>query len=218
MGRPKHELTIGGATFFDRILQTMAARCRSIIVVDSADRPKLSLEMVAQVGACDSIPTIEYRRDERPDAGALHGLRIGLESSFDESDLAKGSNSDRVLIETVFVTAVDTPLLTSVWIDALVARYHAARSAGREIDAVVAESAGRLHPLSALYGRSALDKLTDLERSGERRLQGIRDALSLDVLSEREVDEIEPGRGAIFNVNNPDDYRRLIKESGLNPR
>lgn len=125
--------------------------------------------------------------DEVPGQGPIGGLITAMQ-------LAGG--------RPVFVTSVDTPMLTAEAVRMIV-------EPAVPNDAVrVATADGRVHPLIAVYGADVLGVARHRFEGGGRSMMGVLDEVARVV----EV-EIEPE--AVFNVNTEADYRQLIERHGL---
>ena len=144
-------------------------------------------EEVLLVGG-DPPPEAPGRRVADPEGPvcALRGLVAALEA-------ARGPQ--------VLVVATDLPLLTPDLLLALVA--------WPEADVVVPRTGQGLHPLCALYRRSAaLPAARECLAAGRLRLQEIFEVLDVSSFGPDEVARIDPAGTALLNVNTPEDGAR----------
>ena len=102
----------------------------------------------------------------------------------------------------VFVVATDMPLLTADLVLALVA--------WSEADAVVPRTAGRTHPLCAVYAREAVLPVARARLAGDDlALRGVLDAVATVWLEPDDVARIDPEGRSLVNVNTPEDLARV---------
>jgi molybdopterin-guanine dinucleotide biosynthesis protein A len=153
--------------------------CAEVIVVIAPDDPE------------PPIPpgTIRFIRDVRSDEGPLVGLVSGLEAA--SSELA-------------FVAGGDMPdLSTAVLLEML-------RVAGEtRVDAVALADAGRFRPLpSLLRVAPARDSARSLLDAGERSLRSLLQALRTAVIDEPTWTALDPSRGTLNDVDEPEDLDR----------
>jgi molybdopterin-guanine dinucleotide biosynthesis protein A len=206
MGRPKHALTLGGLTFLERILQTLAGETDRRFIVAAADQT-----VETALG--------ELIRDRLPGRGPLHGLALGLEAAL------------RAGCDRAWVTAVDTPMLAPALIrgmfDALGRNSPAADSREHPARVAIPRIAGRPYPLHGSYrtelaglahdeletGRGSLTGL--IERIGrEPPPPGVTHGVPVRTVDESFLDRVDPDRLSLINVNDPDDLERLRQRFG----
>jgi molybdopterin-guanine dinucleotide biosynthesis protein A len=125
--------------------------------------------------------------DEVPGEGPVGGLLTAMQ-------LAHG--------RPVFVTSVDTPMLTAEAVRMIVEP--PVPSGGVRVASVD----GRIHPLIAVYGPDVLMIVRQRFDEGKRSMMGVID----DADSVVEV-EIDPD--VVFNVNTEADYQQLIERYGV---
>jgi molybdenum cofactor guanylyltransferase len=132
-------------------------------------------------------------RDAQEGRGPLEGLRTGLTALPASAEAA-------------YVTSCDAPLLVPGFVRVMIDLLG-------DHDIVVMDVHGVLHPLSAVYRRSALPHVESL--LAENRL---RPALLFDVLRTRrvqpsEVAAVDPELLTLRNLNTPEDYREALKQA-----
>jgi len=110
--------------------------------------------------------------------------------------------------ERVLVLATDLMAMTPELLLALVAF--------PEADAVVPRSSGGAQPLCALYRRAPALAAARISLSrGKLSLMSVLDQLAVRWLEGDDLDAVDPGGLALYNVNTPDDYARLAaREAG----
>ncbi len=131
------------------------------------------------------IPDIE------PGYGPLMGLYSGLKAA--SNDLA-------------VAVAVDMPFLTSDFLRALLNR-------ASGWDVVIPETAGRLHPLCAVYRRATcLPAIEEAIARGQRRLIAFHPQVRVQRVQEADLRSISPDLRELINVNTP---QELAEARGL---
>lgn len=182
MGRPKEWLELGGRTLLQHVAQAVSEAAESIAVVAAADHDPPPVSVDGP---------IQIVHDSLMDQGPLHGIARGMESLPGQA-------------AAVYVSACDVPLLTPEWIRFLVARLG-------DNDAVVPRSAGRLHPLAAVYKPSARDTAQRLLAQGERRVTRLFDFHPTVIVEEEELRQVDPELRSLQNVNTLSDFERIVQ-------
>ncbi len=103
--------------------------------------------------------------------------------------------------DRVFVLAGDMPFITAPFVEYLAALAHSAR-------AVVPASAGRWHPLCAMYARDAAVELSAALDAGERTVAAAVERLRPRLVSDEELAPFEQDGRLLANLNTPDDLVR----------
>lgn len=165
---------IGGRTILARVVERLAPQCRGLILSANGDP--------ARFAAC-GLPVVA---DTVPDfAGPLAGLLAALDHAAEHHPE----------VTDVVTVPADTPFLPPD----LVARLEAARKrAGTDL--ACAASAGRLHPVAALWPVRIRDALRQAIGEGERGV-GRFAARYGPAVAEWEAEPADP----FFNVNTPAD-------------
>jgi molybdopterin-guanine dinucleotide biosynthesis protein A len=147
--------------------------------------------VVVVAAAGMELPPMDHVRivvDREPGLGPLAGLREGLEALAPEADLA-------------FATSVDAPFLTAAFVRAMLAFGGAA----------AAEAGGFVHPLAAAYPTALAPLAAALLAAGERR--------PLRLLERAGFRRVRPGelpdRGALWNLNCPEDYLAALRQAEI---
>jgi molybdopterin-guanine dinucleotide biosynthesis protein A len=124
--------------------------------------------------------------DASPGLGPLSGLQSGLRACS---------------MEYALVVACDLPFLN---VELL--RYMAGLP--RSYQALVPRSAGRDHPLHAVYARSCLPEVDALLAAGGGSMQQLLDRLDVRRLDERDLQRIDPDGLSLLNLNEEADLER----------
>jgi len=132
-------------------------------------------------------------RDLVPDCGSLGGLYTGLKEA---------------VTPHVFVVACDMPFLNPAAV-----RYFV--EAKGDHDVVMAELKNGLHPMHAIYHRRCLPVMEDLMKMRDLKIQRLaaHPALRVRLLTQAELDAIDPQGRSFYNVNTPSDLKaaRLLQ-------
>lgn len=165
---------VGGVSILERVIATVRPQVGTLMLNANGDPARfagLGLPVVP-----DSVPGF---------AGPLAGVLAGLEG------LAVHASGRRWLLSV----PSDTPFLPAD----LAARLHAAAQEGAEI--VCAQSAGRRHPVAALWSAELADPLRHaLEVEGLRKMEAFTGRYRVAVV-DFPTDPIDP----FFNANTPED-------------
>ena len=127
-----------------------------------------------------------FAADASPGLGPLAGLQSGLQACSAEYAL---------------VVACDLPFLN---VELL--RYMAGLP--RSYQALVPRSAGRDHPLHAIYARSSLPEVDALLAAGGGSMQQLLDRLDVRRLDEHDLHQIDPNGLSLLNLNEEADLER----------
>lgn len=176
MGLDKASLEVDGEPMLARIVRVIAAATPRIWVAQGApDRTLPELPV--------PVTTVA---DREPGQGPLGGLASAV-AHIDAS------------IELVFVTACDTPRITSATIARLVE--HA-----REYDGAVPVLGDMTQPLTAIYRRTLLEHVPGAFARGARSMRTLLELGEIVRLTPEELG-IDPDE--LVNVNAPEDLDRL---------
>jgi molybdopterin-guanine dinucleotide biosynthesis protein A len=81
-------------------------------------------------------------------------------------------------------------------------------------DIAVMDIDGFVHPLSAVYRRTALTQVERLLAQDQLRPTLLLEALDTRRVRPREVSDVDPELRTLRNVNTPADYESALRESG----
>ena len=136
-----------------------------------------------------------------PNCAALGGLYTGLS-----------------LVETphIFVVATDMPLLNPAMITRIVAL-------GGDADVAMVRLASGLQPMHAMYSKACLPHLQRMAGAGDLTIQSLARIpdLSVRIISEEEIGDIDPKFLSFLNINTPADFefvRKLSAERRSGPQ
>ena len=182
MGRPKAWLPFGGELMLQRVVR----------IIGSVDGMGPVVVVAAPGQALPPLPGFAtVVRDEVSGRGPLQGLAAGLAGLPEETGL-------------VYASATDVPFLRAAWVERLSALIG-------DHDLAIPEADGYLHPLAALYRRSAvLPAVDSLLRRDRLRPAFLAEAVRTRVVSAVELREADPGLETLRNLNTPDDYREAL--------
>ena len=130
----------------------------------------------AQAGGGRATPIFDEQGIEGPLAGLVAALRFGAEAGA----------------EAVLTIPVDMPFLPVDLSDRL-------EGSLAGVEAAIASSGGRLHPVCGLWRVSALERLADYVASGRRSLRGFAEAIGFRAVEW--TAESDP----FFNINSAED-------------
>jgi molybdopterin-guanine dinucleotide biosynthesis protein A len=192
----KPALEIGGRTFLERIVATVAAEVAGVIVVAAPGQPLPPLP-----------EAVEILRDSEPGGGPLAGIRDGLVAA------ARRAARPR----TALVCAGDVPLVRRSVVRLLVAR-------GLDSAAAWVVPVHDGHP-QVLLSAVALDLLPRIEAflaTGRRDPRGLLATLVAEApqlveeVAETTLAAVDPAGDSLFDVDTPADLDRL-RRRGIPP-
>jgi len=140
-------------------------------------------------GADPRIEGVGIVSDCLPDIGALGGLYTALANA----------RSARTL-----VLACDMPFVTGPFLEYLA-------ESGVDYDAVLPRDRHGLHPLCAVYARSAAPHIRRSIDQGVRRIREAIDSLRIHVIEGPALEAFDPEGRLLENINTPDDYARALR-------
>jgi molybdenum cofactor guanylyltransferase len=123
--------------------------------------------------------------DRCPEHAAIHGLVRALEEARD----------------SVFVLAVDLPLVTDGVIRAV-----AGRGLAGGAPAVVPRAGSLLQPLAAVWRREALPAAAARVRRGEMSLRGLAEEIGAEIFAEEAWRPFDPSGNSFANLNTIEHY------------
>jgi molybdopterin-guanine dinucleotide biosynthesis protein A len=145
---------------------------------------------IVLVGGPDRhIVGVEVIPDRLPGMGALGGLYTALVSAA----------SDRTL-----VLACDMPYVTGPFLEFLA-------TTGGDCDATVPRDGQGLHPLCAVYARSAAPAIRHAIDRGVRRVRDAIDPLRMLLIEGPALEAFDPEGRLLTNINTPDEYARALR-------
>ena len=191
MGRPKEFLPFGAETMLGRAARQLAAACQPVLVL-ARDADQVLPTLPA---------TCARLADERPDAGPLAGLAIGLR----ELQERHGFGADDALL----LTGCDLPWLSAEAVHWLLQRLGAA-------DLVMPQCGGTLHPLAAIYRLRTAAAVQSALATGAGTPRALLATCRAVVVDEPELRTFDPELRFLANINTPADHAAAL--SGRPPR
>jgi molybdopterin-guanine dinucleotide biosynthesis protein A len=151
------------------------------------------VEEVAVVGRPDQAlpplgPDVVVARDRRLDQGPLGGLHPGLETTS---------------ADAAYVTGCDVPFLVPAVVEHLFDRL-------AEVDVVVCEAEGHLHPLAAVYRASVAPHVERLLEEGRLRPIFLYDLVRTVRVPEEDLRRLDPELDTLANLNTPAAYEAAL--------
>lgn len=126
--------------------------------------------------------------DLYPNGGPMGGIYTGLFHS-------KGP---------VFAVACDMPFL-----DPGLIRYMAGQLQG--FDAVVPGCRDGVHPLHALYSKTALPEMKRLLENGDVKMTRLLEKINTRTVGEDEIRKLNPDLSSLVNINTPGDLKKALE-------
>ncbi len=181
MGQPKESLAFGDTSLLGHAVETLLSCTFPVVVVSRGAEQELPPFNLEAESAFDS----------ELDQGPLIGILAGLRAVSQDCD-------------AVFVTGCDNPFLTTAAVDWL-----ASQLGGDDI--VMPRVDDRLQPLAAVYRTGILATVEAMVAAGERSARRLAEQCTTRVLTEAEVDDFDPDRTFLRNLNRPEDYQAAIE-------
>jgi len=130
------------------------------------------------------IKNVKIVVDTYIDSGSLGGIYSGLLE-------AKNSNA--------IVLACDMPFVSKNIINTMKNRM------GSNVDIVIPETDGYKHSTHAIYNKNCLEVIDQQLKQNEYKISKIFSKCKTIIITENEIDEIEPNSKSFFNINNESD-------------
>jgi molybdopterin-guanine dinucleotide biosynthesis protein A len=137
------------------------------------------------------FPNVYMSHDALQDIGPLAGIAAGL------------SHCSQAYI---LVSASDMPFPSNAIAESLFDLCITAN-----VQAVVPQWDGRLHPLFAVYRKDCLASLMAYIASGGRKVMDWLHSLDIAILAEEQIKQLDPQGTALFNMNHREDYDLALK-------
>lgn len=176
MGQDKAALEWDGVPMLSKIAWTISSRCDPVLVA----APPTSQAYVDLADETDLRWVTTEKAGSGPLGGLVEALRVAQQAGADAA----------------FVCATDMPLVDTGLIDELT------DGLAESADVVVANDAGRDHPMAGIYRTRVADQLGELVAGGELRM-----VAALEALVTHRVGVSDPEW--LANVDAPEDLHRL---------
>lgn len=168
--------------FGDEVLLQRAVR----LVAPAVDEVVV---VAAEGQALPALPDeVRVVRDVVADKGPLAGIVTGLETTT---------------ADAAYVTACDAPFLKRAVVELLFERLG-------ERDVAVADAAGRLHPLAAVYRRRVRDVARELLDADRLRPVGLYDRVDTVRVDEAALRAVDPELATLDGCNTPEAYEAAL--------
>jgi molybdopterin-guanine dinucleotide biosynthesis protein A len=177
---------------------------RNKAFLDLGGRPLIEIVIERVAAACAEVlvvsgdvdPYLELGvrvvEDRFPGVGVLGGLHAGLETAANDLTLAVGC--DMPFLEPALLRAY------AGWADG--------------VDAVVLRQDELVEPLHGAYRRSCLPAIENAILSGRRRVVSFFSRVDVRYVTPEEVYPFDPEMRSFRNINTPDEWEALQKETG----
>lgn len=179
MGRSKADLPFGNGTVLQRVAETVSSATDHLVMVGAPGQ-----------SAPNFATAFHYVQDGTAFSGPLAGLISGLQVIQED-------------VATVFVCGCDSPLLRRGVIHLLL---HELRD---DRDVVAIDDGIRLQPLLAVYRPAILPIAQRLFATGERSLQTLLRATSLQKLPMEALHSIDPEFDSLRTMNTETEYEEI---------
>lgn len=186
MGRDKATLPFGPESLLQRVVRLLST------VVDAGD--------IVVVAAADQVlPTLPVEvvvaRDLQPERGPLEGLASGLAALPGRVDAVYATSCDVPLLEPAFVRRMFDLLGDSA--------------------IAVPRDGEHHHPLAAVYHPSVLTAVQQLLAEDRLRPRFLFDLVPTREVSVDDLEDVDPERHTLMNLNRPEDYEAALRIAGL---
>ncbi len=186
MGRDKATLPFGPELMLQRVVRLL-----SDVVNPSA--------IVIVAAPCQLLPQLPdsalIARDEHPERGPLEGLAAGLRAM-------------PPLVEVVYATSCDVPLLVPDFVEAMFLRLG-------DYEIAVPFDGQYHHPLAAVYRSHVLKTILQLLKEDRLRPRFLFDELRTVEVSTDALRSADPTLQTLTNLNHPEDYAAALAMAGF---
>src|SRR5262245_23368613 len=179
MGLAKATLPLGDETLLGRIVRIVSEAASPVVVVGAIDQELPPLPSGVIIG-----------RDRQSGRGPLEGIAAGLRA-------ASG-------VESVYITACDTPLLKSSFI------LRVAGLLDADHDAAIPVIDDLPQPLAGVYRASILDSVDQMLAQNQLRLLDLVERLRVRRIGPSELSDVDPQLDSLRNLNTQADYEAAL--------
>lgn len=191
-GRLKALLTWQGRTFLERQLEEMASWCHGRIIAAGGEARAARLRQELDAMEPKHAAGVRIVRDIRPGGGPLAGLEAALHEAGDA--------------EFLWVIGCDMPLVSA---DA--AAFMALRLEESGALAAAPRTAGRVHPLHAVYRKACLTAVRRQLDAEDGRMMRLLEGVQCLYVDEEDFRRQGIDTAFVRNVNDPADYDNLMR-------
>jgi len=185
MGFSKALLPFGKKTMIENAIDILDQIASEIVVVASPD------QILPDLGS-----KIKIVRDPIAYQGPLTGMQSGLRRISDQ-------------IDSVFITATDSPLLKPELI-------HHLSNQSENFDLVMPFDGKYYYPLTSVYKvKPVLEKVNQLIQEDRHRPFFLMQELHSKTIHVNELKEFDPNLDSFRNINTPADYRNILRITNM---
>ncbi len=194
MGRDKAWIEFQGRALIEHVLARLEQVCAEVIIVanDQAPYTKLAARVVSDI---------------LPGHGSLGGIYSGLHAAQFECAIVVACDMpflNPALLRHMLALAeahdVVVPSAANPWQPA---RHEREQSKNRS-DGLPTAKDSNLHPLHAVYAKSCLGPIEARLRAGDLRIISFYPDVRVRVLSQAELERVDPQHRSLFNANTPE--------------
>lgn len=195
MGRDKAWIQVGGRSLIEWVIDALRPICPEILIVTSNPAPFAGL-------SCDLVG------DVYPGKGSLGGMYSGLLAARNESAIVVACDmpflNSRLLEHMVslsngydvVIPNMPGPFVPGLEPHALTGRAKANGPTAKDSD---------LHPLHAVYSKRCVGFIKCHFEKDDLRMIGFHADVNVRLVERHEVEQFDPARLSLFNVNTPAD-------------
>lgn len=185
MGFSKALLSFGKKTMIENAIDILGQIASEIVVVASPD------QILPDLGS-----KIKIVRDPIAYQGPLTGMQSGLRRISDQ-------------IDSVFITATDSPLLKPELI------LHLSNQSG-DFELVMPFDGKYYYPLTSVYKvKPVLEKVNQLIQEDRHRPFFLMEELHSKTIHVNDLKEFDPNLDSFRNINTPADYRNILRITNM---
>jgi molybdopterin-guanine dinucleotide biosynthesis protein A len=178
MRQDKAALTIGGEPLLARVVRRLRLAVPEVLVIGPPELARL-------------VEDVTILPDDQPGLGPLAGLQTAFHARPDTS---------------LFVVACDMPFVSAALARYMIARAHAAPSAG----VVALRAAAGREPLHALYAPTCAPHVAEQLAARDLALQHLLDRVQTLEIPDTEARRYDPDGLATFNANSPTEWQHAL--------
>lgn len=184
MGVAKATLPFGSEMLLQRVVRIVGEVASPIVVVAAQNQTLPALP-----------PKVSVAYDRRTDRGPLEAIAAGLHYLNE--------------VEAVFITACDTPLITSAFIRRV------AELLSSWDDAAVPVADGLPQPLSGVYRPRILPVVEQMLSENQLKVLDLLDRIQTRRIPAGELRVVDPALQSLRNLNTPADYEAALAIAGF---
>lgn len=189
MGQDKWMLQAGESTVLERIITALYPLGAELWLIAAGFEERNDPDKFPDYSI--RFPSLHTTHDLSKNIGPLAGIAAGLSHCLQPYSL---------------VSATDMPFPSQALAEELFDL-----CLKQEVQAVIPQYNGRLHPLFAVYRRDCLASLTTYIEGGGRKVMDWLQALDIAILADKQIKQLDPQGTALFNMNHRKDYELALR-------